>query len=356
MDLYRFFKLRVYNHTKFTLHISVIIILIHFFLLLVNGILKGNFFYYIDPELLLSGVTEIYLHQENDKFWAPEAITIAIFTLLVIWGITIVWYWLINIYKWISSPCKWESKNGFPQDCFNDIIYQGQIKRRTDNAIFLTNSGAGILLKNMFWKNFTIEFKFNFESLRPTLEKDYLRPEAGEYREWLHKPESNFIGFIFRALDLDNYFMISIGIKQKLINDKVPEDGGNNYEKKLLITPHIKVDGKWEVFTRGREEEVNLGSLKIDDFNIVVCEVKDRLLVLTLKNKNRIVVNNYKWNLPSNFSPTYIDKNQVREKGEEYSYGDSSQIPFVNSFGMIGFRTYGDEHAVIKDIVITKLC
>lgn len=145
MDLYKLLKIKVYNRLEFTLYIFVIVFLTHLIVLLINGLLKEDIFYYLgSTHLLFKGLKNIYLHQNNiDYYWAPDAITIAIVTLFTIWGITLGWQLIIFIYKWIFSPVKWESKDGFPQDCFNDVVYQGEIEKRDDNTISLTDSGGG---------------------------------------------------------------------------------------------------------------------------------------------------------------------------------------------------------------------
>lgn len=147
--------------------------------------------------------------------------------------------------------------------------------------------------------------------------------------------------------------MISIGVKE-MLNEVLSEDGRYKYNKRLLITPHIKVDGRWEVFKR--KEEFDLGPLRIDDFNTVICKVRDKLLTLTIRNeKGDSVLKDYKWNLPSNFRANYIEEDRKGYKESDSFFGDSTKVIFHNSFGMIGFRAYGDEHVIIKDIAIWKL-
>lgn len=99
-------------------------------------------------------------------------------------------------------------------------------------------------------------------------------------------------------------------------------------------------------------EEYDLADIKEDGCNEVNLSVNKNILTMDV-GKN---LKGYKWVLPTKFRANYIeeDREKYKEKGR-FIFGDSTTIPFRNSYGMIGFRAYGEEQAVLKDIVITKL-
>lgn len=340
MDWTKVLKIRINDKLKFTIFIVFTIFSSIVVLYLINLLLN--------PSLNFTDYLKQGLTNKNNELFAPEAIWIALFGLTIFWIIGVVMPLATNLLKEISSLLLPKKTKWVLEDCLNNLIFQGKVVKTGDEGFCLTDSDSGILLKCLYWKDFSVDFKFNFEYLRKTPERDYLKDRSnGTYQEVIHKPGSNYLGILFRAQDLDNYFMISIGIKATLKDDI--KDKQLKYKKKLWLTPHIRLDGQWEVFTPFKYPEKD--NLHIDESkpHLVNLTVEGTKLTLRLTEINGF---NFKWNLPTHFRGNYGEK---KKSDDKYSYGDDSTIPFRSSFGMLGFRAYGTEHVIVKDIVVTRL-
>lgn len=342
MDIVNLFKGKVYNKLEFTVLTVIIISSVILTLFLVNRL--G-----INQELTLpTFLKEGLPSKEYKNVFAPDAIWVATFGLLILWiigvGIPLLWEKSKATYSFFFL-CGKQPLN--MDKCLNNIQFQGKVYKTKDGALDITNSDAGMLFRWKYWKNFEATFMFKFvgeeeqKSLKRTFEFASLKnKETGTYTTVTHKPKSNYLGFLFHAQDLNNYFMISIGLK-----DEYPEEGGS-YSRKLLVTPHIKLDGKWEVHS---SYKLNPDVIKLGNYDEIVCRVEDNKFKLKkIGNKERT---GFEWNLPTNFwGPT---KEENRSK--EFSLGDTTRIPFRSIHGMIGLRAYGDEHIIVKNIEITRL-
>lgn len=362
MDWTKLLQIRVNEKSKFTLSVFFVVFTILLGLYLINYLIFKKDSTPLDFFIL------IFSSKDKDLF-APEVILVAIFALIVLWVLAVLPPHVLYFLQTITDhfPFFERTKKFVPDDCLNNLIYQGRVDKVGNDAIRITDSGFGVLLKNYYWKDFLAIFIFDFEDLKISTEDIYLPTEEAArnsktdvafVEKKFIKPFNNYIGFIFRALDLDNYFMISIGIKKMVLknNKRQTKKGEYVYVEKLLITPHIRVDGKWEVFspkfypdkdTRNTQRIV----LKKGD-NICSYRVRGNHLVLGINNKEEV----FKWNLPSNFRANYIeeDRKQLRDSGG-FTFGDSTTISFRNTYGMLGFRAYGEEHVIVKNIKITRL-
>lgn len=233
-----------------------------------------------------------------------------------------------------------------PSLLLQDLIYQGWLEIRNGKEIYLTNSNSGMLFKNLWLKNFKATFKFKFESLETNVIQGYFN---NQIKNKIHK--YNYLGILFRAQSLEDYFMLSIGI---LVNDddyssRVAEFGN---EEELLkqgkfevtITPHIKLNGKWEQLG-GR----SIGAfIKINEFTFAELRVRGDLVIIEMEGRS------FYWNLPTNFDGA-IAPQGGEIKNNQLINAESTKISFRRKRGMFGFRSFYAEHSIIKDIAITKI-
>lgn len=332
------------------------------------GLTKRIFLFIISTLLLLFLVN--YLMQPSE-IWAPEIVLVTIFgagllLLLIAWP---------SLYEclcsFVTPPClKFEDLN--LEGCLNDIEFQGKVTFDSkEEALSVTNSGSGMLFHraflNYYWKDFEAIFEFKFVGER----KDELLKASYEVTKLGNKycTLNNYLGFIFRAKDLDNYFMLSIGAKKYQERKGISKCDEDNLEGKetLLITPHIRIGGMWEVFDTKRWG-LPIPQFRIKDYSAVKIVVRGTRLDLwlgKLLEKQRQECQEIKeeihlfaWNIPTHYSINWRD-GQNKEEGYDdkgYTPGDSSKIPFRNSIGRIGFRAYGDEKFLVRNLTIKRIC
>lgn len=347
MDWTKLLQIRVRDKLKFTLSVFSVVITALLGVFLINYFVFGE-------KLSLLGFFKLTLPSQDKALFAPEAIFLAVFVLLILWILAIALppviyslFYLVDHFPFFEI-----TKEFIPDDCLNNLIFQGKVEKTGSQGFRITNSDSGVLIKHRYWKNFSTTFKFNFEKLKKSLEVDYIKEKGDLYTQKVHKPLNNYFGFIFRALDLDNYFMVSVGIKDIVDPDVPPNTKGDlSYTRKLLITPHIRVDGKWEVFIPMEYSNRRRARLKENVEHLITIEVKENKLEMIFEEING---DPFIWRLPTNFRTSEPDKKK-EIKGEEYSFGDESIIPFRESYGRIGFRAYGEEHVIIKEIKVTRL-
>ena len=142
------------------------------------------------------------------------------------------------------------------------------------------------------------------------------------------------IGFIFRAEDLDNYFMIEVG----------EHDGCAG------IKPHVRYKGGWEGMSIEKKD------LNFSEFTKVTLKVKGDTAIISVNGTHT-----FAWVLP-----IYVDVNHwesgVREEMEkkknvvvETFSGHVQKITFRLGYGLVGFRAYMKHGAIIKDLRIEPL-
>lgn len=350
MDWVKFLRTKIYDKIYFLRYVFFLICLILTLLILINVfIYKKDPSNLIEINFVLNNIRDLF--RNDSSLWAPEPILITLFTLLVFWVFIFLELIFRCTWKYFNSPSVWKLKDDFNFECLNELEIQGKIDT-VNKSLRLTNSASGLLLKYKFWKDFEIKFKFNFEKLKidKSPEVNWIKLE-GQEMQILHKPRNNFFGLLFRARDLNNYFMISIGIKQIIKEEQSKNTLAKNpYDLKMLITPHIKVDGNWEVF---ESDEFDPLDVNIEKDNQVTCRLEGNILTLNIGK----AVKNYQWILPSKFRMNWIGEptGMVDSNKRESVIGDPSTITFRGSYGMIGFRAYGKEHVIISKIIITKL-
>lgn len=361
MDWTKLLPIRVHDRPKFTLNVVLAVSTTLINLYLVNYFVFGK-----NPDPL-DYFRSILTAKDKDIF-APEVVLVAIFALIVLWVLAVLLPLTLYFFQTIADhfPFFERTRKFVPEDCLNNLIYQGRVDKVGDDGIRITDSGFGVLWKNYYWKDFLATFIFDFEDLKISTEDIYLptdqpirngKTDVVFVEKKVIKPLNNYIGFIFRALDLDNYFMVSIGIKQTISKNNKGQTKKEEYVylEKLVITPHIRVDGKWEVFSPKLYPDDNISTqrvvLKKGD-NTCYCRVQGSYLVLGINSKEEI----FKWNLPTNSRVNYIEEDRKQLKDSSgFTFGNSTTISFRNTYGMIGFRAYGEEHVIVKEINITRL-
>lgn len=254
----------------------------------------------------------------NIKIYIPEAILN--FTLflnlvfLLIISVRIIEYLgqltKIGTSKYIFDPKRWP----------NGWIFNGRPEVVGDE-LYVKRARAGLLLEEKIWKNFEMTFEMKFDKI---------------------KYPKEHLGIIFRARDLDNYFMLEL---------RGEGDGG--------IAPHIRYKSGWEM-----TEEVKMDPKDKFDFSTFK-KVKLKVIknVVTLFYKN---IDVFRWILP-----THADVNHYEagvEKSNEHKTDDAilmtknlfgshvQRIPFRLGHGMVGFRAhYMNQGAIIRKLQIEPI-
>lgn len=197
-------------------------------------------------------------------------------------------------YDFHSSdwPDKWDNQG-------NNRIYETE-----ENALYVTDSNSGCILKNYYWKNFEMNFKCKFP-----LGCDNI-----------------IVGIIFRAVKLSDYFMVQI----------------NNKGDQKKINPHVRINGVWEMIDGGPSLNINIERDIYYNFNLKVLNQRVELFIDNSKQLD--------WFLPTN---SEIDlKDSTNDKGKDAFV---PRIDFKEEYGRVGFRAYGNEGAIIKDLSIKRL-
>ena len=179
-----------------------------------------------------------------------------------------------------------------------DWIGKGKFEYSKIYRCFLiTNSDAGFIFSKCFlWNNY--KFSFEFKIIR------------------------SCIGAVIRAINLSNYVMI------QLTPDK--------------IRPHIRVNGGWYIW-----EETDVKILSFDKWYkcSISCE-QDFISVKIFDTKNRVF--DRVWKIPQGNINFKFGNNEGKK---------SIIIPFpINlEYGTVGFRNWGDEAALVRNVLIEKI-
>jgi len=259
---------------------------------------------------LLFGVAFYYVLESSPFFWFlntpnggrdlnsfPRNIFFIFFWFLIFFvGGKII----ISVFKLLSSFRKYNFKsNHWPKEW----KYQGNIRLGDEeDSLLVTDSNSGCILKNHYWKNLEINFKCKF-------------PVGCD---------DQTLGIIFRAKSLSDYLMIQI----------------NN--KEVKIVPHIRSDGNWETMR-----------LSTYDIDLIFEEnVFFDVQLRVFNEKVQLFINGniqLDWNIPTNTDLKSADTN----KRHEDTYVPN--INFRNAYGMIGFRAYQGESAVVKNLSVRRI-
>lgn len=215
--------------------------------------------------------------------------------------------------------------------------FQGNINA-TNKGLEITNTPSGCVVKNDYWdtkvwKNISATFQVTFINKVRSLENDYDRNKYQQTQELQLKRVTvefrELLGIIFRAQNLDDYFMLGI---MKIGN-------------RIVFRPHVRVAGNLDIPLRNTPRNTfklikNMNTL---NFKILLHNTELKLFV---KQSNKWVKCFY-WRLPSLYKA-----NLYEGKDNSDSEFITREIPFRDSPGMFGFRNYGNELAIIKSLEI----
>lgn len=300
MDLNQYNFLKGYINIWRLLVDALIVVLSGVFLLWLGDVLK----------------TRIESYQFIVKSPEPIRVVAFFFFLALIFVLT------KNLRKWFMylhrSNCVYEFKN---QDWPNEWIFNGKTEPLTKiDQLHVKSSRAGCLLKNYRWKNLRMTFDMQFAKSRT-------------------RPMQN-VGLIFRAGDLDNYFML-----------EVFQDNAFDAQNITGLKPHVRFHGGWELM------DIEEKPLDFLVFTKVILEVKGDIVTFFYKDQPI-----FKWILPTHVDVNHIeagfkqkeDSNQKDILGKEIAKS-VQEIPFRLAYGMVGFRAHPGQGAIIKNLKIEPL-
>lgn len=203
----------------------------------------------------------------------------------------------------------------------SEWIFNGKTEPLTkiDN-LHVKSSRAGCLLRKYKWKNLRMTFDMKFAKSR-------VRPKMN-------------VGLIFRADDLDNYFMLEI------LQDN-PFDG----QKITGLKPHVRFHGGWELM------DIEEKHLDFSEFTKIILEVKEDTVTFFYKDKPI-----FNWILPTHVDVNHVEagSKQKDDSGQKDVLGQEivksvHEVPFRLACGMIGFRAHPGQGAIIKGLKIEPL-
>ncbi|MDO8498561.1 MAG: hypothetical protein Q7S44_02140 [bacterium] len=246
-------------------------------------------------------------------------------------GRVIIWIFVFLFLTWVWNLLKWKNKAGsyrftlksWPNDW---IIQGGSVVKQNPPSLLVQMSESGCLLKKCIWKNFKMKFQMKF-----------LMDEFKEDSRY----NMRYLGVLLRALNLDSYYMLELIVEE-----------GTLYAK-----PHVRYLGDWEL--------INLVPVcKIDTNNFIKVKIeakKGEKVELSINGESL-----YQWILPTHVDINFkVNKNGDGKKNSEEvnllsesKLGDSDiipEIPFRNNFGMIGFRAYPGQGAIIRSLQVDPI-
>lgn len=269
---------------------------------------------------------------------SPEPIRIAAFFLFLI----LLFMLFRDLFRWIKVRW-WVFWNRNRPYIFNDKdwstkwISNGKTEISDEGYLFVKSSRAGCLLKDSYWKDFKMSFEAKFKS----------DDKGGDEKRF---------GLIFRAEDLDNYFMIEIGENEEKY--KKPEEG-NGSEKEITkkipssIKPHVRYRGIWEIMSAieiKTEEPFNFS-----DFVKVSLEVKGDTARFFYKDTPI-----FKWVLPIcvdvNHAESGVEKKEEKVILAGAFTGHVQKIPFRLGYGLVGLGSHWSHAGVyIRNLRVEPL-
>ncbi len=299
-------------------------------------LIKDVFIWFISglTLLLIGKLLEILLGKQlsliSSYIISPyDTIKVAAFFLLLVLLFVLIknWFCWINIYRNKNKTYQFNSK-----DWPDKWLFHGKTELIDDAYLFVKSSRAGCLLNNYYWKDFKMSFEMKFKP-------DNFRTQK-------------LIGLIFRADDLDNYFMIDIGENAEGYI-KINNDNKEEWIPVSSIKPHVRYKGGWEIMS---VEEIT-PPFDFSDFVKISLEVKGDTARIFYKNSPI-----FNWMLP-----TYVDVNHIesgvkdnREKTKDILVGGSfaghvQKIPFRLGYCLVGFRAHLKHGAIIRNLKIKPL-
>jgi hypothetical protein len=270
--------------------------------------------------ILILGLSELIQNYSYISFISksPEGIRILAFLILLVFlfiSFKTIWQSIINLLK-KNKIYKFRS-----QDWPNEWIFNGRIGLENSTDLHIQYSRAGCLLKNYLWKDFKMTFEMKFA--------DY---------------QLKHVGILFRAEDLDNYFMLEVTQDSPFRKD-------NSGKNTTGLVPHVRYQGGWEEMGL----EMN-SSFNFSEFVKVKLEVKNDTLSFYYKDK--LVFN---WILPTHVDVMYKESG-IQQSNTTFSnvvnketFIYVKEIPFRCNSGMVGFRAYPGQGAIIRGLKVQPI-
>ncbi|MBI4058961.1 hypothetical protein HY404_01840 [Candidatus Microgenomates bacterium] len=225
---------------------------------------------------------------------------------------------LQGIFKIFVNLSKGGNKYSFTLRSWNeDWIYNGKTKILLDPVRLKINSSrAGCLLEKYLWNNFSMNFQMKF---------------------LYHEQNEQNLGIIFRAVDLENYFMLEIIRKTSAI----------------CVKPHVRYLGMWEIMSQDVIGEVDPSQ----EWLKIYVTVNRTEVKISIKG-----VGEYEWFLPTHVDINHIEDGPRKNNSNEFDEKEVAakitllpKIEFRKSFGMVGFRAHLNQGAEIKNLNISKI-
>ena len=220
-------------------------------------------------------------------------------------------------------------------------IIQGSPGVSADGLLF-TNSNSGCLIKPgkywpsskkiRRWKDFKAKIVVEFPRIFHIVNDSGKigDDEEGAIIGWVQKKEEfrQVLGVVFGAQSLEDYFMLEVW----RINNK------------LSFRPHVRIFGNWDAPIYNSPTIIDLDSNQpLIELNL---ELRNNVIKLKTDNKSF-----FKWVLPTEFEANLI-QHRVSKNDNDLRDSAVMKIPFRGKVGMFGFRNYGNELAVIKNLSI----
>lgn len=184
-------------------------------------------------------------------------------------------------------------------------------------CFIITNSDSGYMYaKCLTWNDYNLSFKFKI------------------IRECL--------GVIVRAVNLSNYVMLQIHLSTQ------------------GIRPHIRINGGWRPW-EAQESNLEFGeSISLDDWYQcnISCENK-RINIELISADGKRKIFNRGWTIPTgSIVFSFHQDGETKPSEDQVTSNEKPTLvpfPIVLDYGSIGFRNYGDEQALVKEVLIKKL-
>jgi hypothetical protein len=244
------------------------------------------------------------------------------------------WFWTEKIKTWISlkqhESYKFDDvdKKLTDEKFVKEWIFQGNAQPYK-GGLLVTNSNSGCLIKptgvfstKRVWKNFIAEMTIEFpEQIEPINPNTFHNPDCINSAQL---PFENYLGIIFRAQSLDDYFMIEI----------------TKIGTHLVLRPHLRVGGNWDA---------PILNADVNSFNSIHGTIPLKISV----EEDKVVVSQDSKSVRWLF-PTHIDTNLIQraKDKEEVKRSIIPEVYFRNRSGMFGFRCYGNQIAFVKSLKV----
>ncbi|MDD5173480.1 MAG: hypothetical protein PHV48_01465 [Candidatus Omnitrophica bacterium] len=171
---------------------------------------------------------------------------------------------------------------------------------RSDKSYMITHSYSGFIFQKIFtWTDYRIYFDFQITN--------------------------KCLGVILRAMNLSNYIMMQI-----------------NY---YGIRPHLRINGGWLI--QEAEQEGLVFPQKLLKNTWYRCEIlcDKRMICIKIIDKNKFIVDQ-KWRIPSGAVPFVFSGENAKV---------TIPFPIDLEYGTVGFRSDGDESALVRDLLVEKV-